>query len=211
MIIVNVMASSLDGRIGAHDQEGDQERQNLGLSGAADQKFLRRQIEQADAIIVGASSIRANGECLDHKGRDGRCPSWFVFAQRPLPDHYHFWRQTHIPRFIVSPSAVPIVPGSGVINLVTDEQNPAKFLTTKLKDSRIQQALLFGGGVVNQWFYAAGLVDELCLTLAPVLLGNAHAPFLVAPELPQPVNFSLLASQVEESFVFLRYKVRHPC
>jgi riboflavin biosynthesis pyrimidine reductase len=75
MQIINVMASSIDGRIGLHDREGDAERQSIGLSGNADQNYLRTQIENADAIIVGATSIRANGECLDHPGASEAPPA----------------------------------------------------------------------------------------------------------------------------------------
>lgn len=207
MKIVNVMASSLDGRIGLHEREGDTERQAAGLSGQADQRFLRTQIEDCDAIIVGATSIRANEECLEHPGRDGIFPVWYILAQKPIPDSYPFWKQKHIPRLLVSAEALPLVEGSGVRNLVYGQENPVVFLHNYMA-SRHQCALLFGGGIVNNWFYSEGLVDELCLSIAPVFLAKEKAPFLVAPELPRQVNFSLLASQSEESFVFLRYKVR---
>jgi 5-amino-6-(5-phosphoribosylamino)uracil reductase len=207
MQIINVMASSLDGRIGLHDREGDAERQTVGLSGNADQRHLRAQIETSDAIIVGATSIRANGECLDHRGRLGSAPAWYVFAQNPLPPGISFWQQSHIPRFVVSATPLPIPSGCGVQNLIYGSSDPALFLHQILLQKRHEQCLLFGGGIINNWFYRQNLVDELRLTLAPLFIGQAAAPFLVAPELPHRVNFSLLASHSEESFVFLRYKV----
>jgi riboflavin biosynthesis pyrimidine reductase len=207
MQIINVMASSLDGRIGLHDREGDAERQTVGLSGNADQRHLRAQIEASDAIIVGATSIRANGECLDHPGRLGSSPAWYIFAQNPLPFDIHFWKQSHIPRFLISAKPLPIPPGSGVQNLIYGSQDPALFLQAQLLKNNHEQCLLFGGGIINNWFYRQNLVDELRLTLAPLLIAQSSAPFLVAPELPRRVNFSLLASHSEESFVFLRYKV----
>ncbi len=208
--IINVMASSIDGRIGVHDREGDSERQAVGLSGQADQRFLREQIESADAIIVGATSIRANGECLDHPGKSGRPPTWFIFARQSFPNSYAFWRQHHIPRVIVSEQPLEMPAGSGVSNIVYGSRDPAQYLTEHLQNQGFHQALLFGGGIVNRWFYEQGLVDELRLTLAPLVLGRSQAPFLVAPELSKAVKFSLLASQVDESFVFLRYKVCAP-
>jgi 5-amino-6-(5-phosphoribosylamino)uracil reductase len=210
MQIINVMASSLDGRIGLHDREGDAERQTVGLSGNADQRHLRAQIEASDAIIVGATSIRANGECLDHAGRLSSAPAWYVFAQNPLPPDIRFWQQTHIPRFLISSKPLPLPPGSGVQNLVYGSSDPAVFLHQILLQKKHEQCLLFGGGIINNWFYRQNLVDELRLTLAPLFIGQSAAPFLVAPELPRRVNFSLLASHSEESFVFLRYKVTSP-
>ncbi len=207
MQIINVMAASLDGRIGLHDREGDAERQSIGLSGASDQKFLREQIEACDAIIVGATSIRANGECLDHPGRQGQSPAWYIFAQNDLPEHLAFWRQEHIPRFLLSPKPLKIPTPSSVKNLVIGNQDPAEFLYRHLLDKNYKQCLLFGGGIINNWFYRQELVDELRLTLAPLFIGQSSAPFLLAPELSKSVQFSMLASQVEENFVFLRYKV----
>jgi riboflavin biosynthesis pyrimidine reductase len=207
MQIINVMASSIDGRIGLHDREGDAERQSVGLSGNADQKHLRAQIASADAIIVGATSIRANGECLDHPGRLGTPPAWYIFAQNALPPDIDFWQQSRIPRFLISPRSLPIPVGSGVQNLVYGADDPALFLHQTLLSRKHEQCLLFGGGIINNWFYRQNLVDELRLTLAPLFIGQSSAPFLVAPELLHKVNFSLLASHSEESFVFLRYKV----
>jgi len=207
MQIINVMAASLDGRIGLHDLEGDAERQSVGLSGSSDQKYLRTQIASADAIIVGATSIRANGECLDHHGRMSEFPTWYIFAQKDLPLDLPFWKQDHIPRVLLSPHPLVMPSLTAVQNIVLGKQDPAIFLQKYLQQKNCQQALLFGGGIINNWFYRQNLVDELRLTLAPLLIGESKAPFLVAPELPSKINFSLLASHSDESFVFLRYKV----
>ncbi len=207
MKIINVMASSLDGRIGVHDREGDAERQNAGVSNAEDQRLLRKHIEGSDAIIVGASSIRSNGSCLDHPSRSGRPPVWFIYAQNPLPESYGFWEQKHIRRVLVSPRPLPLVPGSGVENLVFGSEHPALFLVDHLKKAGFDTCLLFGGGVINSWYYEAKLVDGLELTLAPLFIGKAPAPFLVAPKLSHAVQFLLNSSHVHESFVFLSYGV----
>lgn len=207
MKIINVMASSLDGRIGIHDREGDSERQSVGLSSSSDQVHLRKQIESCDAIIVGASSIRSNEECLDHPGRSGKAPTWYIFAKEAIPETFTFWQQTQIPRVLVSPKPLPINPGSGVENLCFGDADPALFLKDHIEKAGHQTCLLFGGGIINNWFYKHKLIDELCLTLAPVFVGRSHAPFLLAPELPETVKFSLLTSQVQESFVFLKYRI----
>lgn len=207
MKIINVMASSLDGRIGVHDREGDAERLQVGLSNSTDQGHLRKQIELSDAIIVGASSIRANGGCLDHPGKNSKSPTWFIFAQSPLPEAFAFWNQRHIRRILVSSTALQIVEGSGVENMIYGSSNPAIFLALYLKIQNFNRALLFGGGVVNSWFYNQKLVDQLELTLSPIMIGRADAPFLVAPQLTQAVQFLLDSSHAQDNFVFLSYSV----
>jgi riboflavin biosynthesis pyrimidine reductase len=207
MKIVNVMASSLDGRIGVHDREGDAERLDVGMSNPSDQEHLRKQIGGSDAIIVGASSIRANGSCLDSPGKSGKPPVWFIFAQTPLPESYEFWQQKHIRRVLVSASPLPIVPDSEVENLIYGSADPAMFLALYLRLQSFERALLFGGGVVNSWFYNQKLVDQLELTLAPMMIGKPDSPYLVAPALKEAVQFLLDSSQISESFVFLSYSV----
>lgn len=206
MRVTNMMAMSLDGRIGIHDREGDNERLRLGLSGSADQRLLRKQIEISDAIIVGASSIRANGECLDHPGKGLPTPIWYILAQREIPRELPFWQQVHIPRVIVSQAPLPIY-DSTVVNLIYGDSNPAIWLYSKIQNRGLQQILLFGGGIVNQLFYNSGLVDDLKLTISPIIIGRESASHFVAPPLDSSVKLRLLSSHTDESFVFLNYAI----
>jgi riboflavin biosynthesis pyrimidine reductase len=207
MKIINVMAASLDGRIGIQKLEGDLERQNVGISGAQDQIFLRKQIESSDAIVVGAGSIRSNGECLHHPGLAGHPPAWFIFVENELPQNMPFWSQDDIPRFLISRSPIKMPVSTQVTNWIYGDEDPCDFLVARLRERGHDNVLLFGGGVINRWFYQKKLVDELRLTVAPVLIGKSDSPQLIAPELSEIVKFSLLTSHVEESFVFLTYQV----
>ncbi len=208
MKIINVMASSLDGKIGLHGLEGDAERKDVGISSIEDEIFLRHQIEGSDAIIVGASSIRANGECLDHRGKNGSPPVWYIFAERPIEPSLKFWEQKHISRVVISKYPLPCPAGSEVCNLTYGSEDPCLFLNSILIEKKHEICLLFGGGIINRWFYQHNLVDELKLTLAPIFVGKSSSPQLIAPELSEIVKFNLLTSQVAESFVFLTYQVR---
>jgi len=206
MQITNVMAMSLDGRIGVHDREGDLERQQLGLSGDADQSYLRLQIETCDSIIVGASSIRANGQCLDHPGITGRPPAWCILARSAIPHQSKFWQQTHIPRIIVSPAPLPMY-GDRVENWCFGDADPAAWLKNRLVIAGYSNGLLFGGGIVNRYFYNAGLVDRLKLTISPIIIGRESASHFIAPPVDPMVKLRLLSSHTAESFVFLDYAI----
>lgn len=200
------MAASIDGRIGNQSIEGDMARQEGGLSSDADQSHLRQEISQADAIIVGASSIRANGECLHHPGRQGLPPTWYIFTTSPMPESYQFWQQHDIKRVLLSPKKIPIHDPEVELRMIKGD--PAQFAYQQAKADGCQRTLLFGGGVINRWFYNEKLVDELVLTLAPKIVGQEGTPFLVEPQLHDGVTLRLLTSQVIENFVFLRYAVQ---
>lgn len=205
--IVNVMATSLNGRIGAHSLESDDEREQLGLSHPVDRQVLFSEIRKSDAIIVGASSLRASGVCIAEPGIGGSFPTWYILAQNSLSADLPFWTQTDIPRVLVSPKPLSIPPKSGVRAEISADENPARFVLDLLRKGGHKRALLFGGGIVNRFFYEEGLVDELKLTVSPLFIAGKGTPELISPELSRHVRFRLSSSQVSESFVFLSYQV----
>lgn len=207
MKIINVMASSLDGRIAVQDAESDEQRQAVGLSGDADQEFLREQIQAADAVIVGARSVRANGGCFE--AGDGS-PHWYVIGRSSIPGEMNFWRQTHLGRTIVSPHPLSMPAGNhGVTNLCPAGKSLPVWLRDHLESRGFETVLLLGGGVINRMFYNAGVVDGLRLTLSPIIVGRSRAPHLVEPGLPRPVSLVLKSSLKTENFVFLDYEILH--
>ncbi|MFW7377899.1 MAG: RibD family protein [Oligoflexus sp.] len=208
MELINVMAASLDGRIGGQSLEGDSVRQASGLSSASDQRHLRDLIESAEAVVVGASSIRANQECLDHPGKSGQAPSWFVMCQKGIPEDYAFWQQKHIPRYLISAKGLRIPTGhEDVESLAYGSQDPANFVYNELQNRGFQRVLLFGGGIINRMFYQKGLVDRLSLTLSPIFIARHDAPYLIQPDLDLSVRFKLESLGHEGDYIFADYSV----
>ena len=215
MKIINIMASSLDGRIGAEAIEGDKARQEVGVSGKADYQRLLAEMRMADAILVGASSIRANQVCLDHWGgpsqnSDLQYPHWYIFATKPIPSEYTFWGQTHIPRTIMSRDKIDqtqVVASQQIENLCYGDTKPAQFAVEALQMRGHRRVLLFGGGIINSWFYEGSFVNELKLTLAPVFIGHRQAPYLIEPDLSHIVNLKLLSCEQQDGFLFVHYQV----
>ena len=206
--IVNIMAASLDGLIGAHALEGDTERQSIGLSSPADAAFLREMIATCDAIVVGSSSIRASGACIDVNGRHGKPPLWLLLSRSSLAVDLPFWQQHHIPRAIVSPTPLACPSTYTGINLPYGAKELTGFVTDYLIEQGFQKVLLFGGGQINRYFYNANLVDELYLTVAPLLIGQPQAPKLMEPPLDRHVEFQLQDCRRCDSHLFLHYTVK---
>lgn len=206
--IINIMAASLNGKIGGESLESDKARQNLGLSSPEDYAFLCNQIQQSDAIIVGATSIRANGVCLGVPGKTGTPPLWYVLTEQGFPEDTPFWQQHQVPRVIVSTQKIPVPASSGAAFLPVDSQeNIATVVYKDLEKRGFKRVLLFGGGVVNRWFYEKNLVDELKLTLSPLFIAGVGQPELIDSRISKHVRFRLVSSQPAESFVFLSYEV----
>ena len=207
MKITNVMASSVDGFIGAKPNESDIERQQVRISSKADHDHLLSLMKSADAIIVGASSVRANSECLELINREN--PHWYILAQSEIDQNMNFWTQKSIVRNIVSSNRIPTyssdvnfihIPTQSHLDLVDE-------LVSQLRAKGYKKVLLFGGGEVNSWFYSRKLVDELYLTIAPVIIASAAGSHLINPALDKPVSLNLKHCKQEEDFLFLHYEV----
>ena len=198
-----MMASTLDGKIGANQSESDSDRIEIGISSEADREFLESEISKADAIIVGASSIRANGQCLEALGKGGKYPHWYVYATKEISKDFAFWKQKEIPRTIVSSQGLPKYdPG---VEFFCYNANPVSELCLHLESCGYSRVLLFGGGHLNRMFYEAGVVKKLRLAISPMILGHVGASDFVSPGLSGPVYFKLKSSRVTEDFIFLFY------
>ena len=63
-----------------------------------------------------------------------------------------------------------------------------------------------GGPTLNGQLVAAGLLDELCLTVSPLLAGGDAKPILVGPALPPGPGWQIRSLCEQDGFLFLRYR-----
>ena len=89
--------------------------------------------------------------------------------------------------------------------VVLDEPAPAAALAD-LRTRGVRALLCEGGPTLLGALVAAGLVDELFLTISPLLTGDESEPAIVAGgRLPQPAGMELLWALRAGSELFLRY------
>jgi 5-amino-6-(5-phosphoribosylamino)uracil reductase len=172
-----VLAVSLDGRLAP--PEGGPAR----FGGAGDRRALEESIAWADGCLMGAGSLRAHrSSCLIH-GADllaaravaGRCPQppvLVVSRHCPPPGldpHWPFWQQPFA-RWLLSAAAAAAAPGFDRVLPLP----PWPELTPGLAALGLRRLVLLGGGDLAGAMLAAGVVDELQLTLCPLLLGGRH-------------------------------------
>jgi 5-amino-6-(5-phosphoribosylamino)uracil reductase len=63
-----------------------------------------------------------------------------------------------------------------------------------------------GGPSLNGQLAAAGLIDELCLTLSPLLIGGDAKRILAGPGLATGSGWRLHSLCEQDGFLFLRYR-----
>lgn len=100
--------------------------------------------------------------------------------------------------------AGPVPTRAQVTQVRTDD--PVAMLRELRGRFGVRSLLLEGGPALNTAFFAAGVVDELFLTVAPVLSGEPPFPIVAGP-LPRPVTLAPVGVLMAGDELFLRYRV----
>lgn len=207
------MVSTLDGRAAL-----DGGTRQLG--GPGDLEMLLELRVLADAVLVGSGTLRTEGY-----GRLMRSPerrrrrveaglaadpcAVLVSRGLDLPWDAGLFAAGEQPVLVYTASASAPPPTAAQVEVVRLPHLDPASLLSDLRRRGIGVLLCEGGPTLNAWLLAAGGVDELFLTLAPLLTGHAHEPAIVAgPGLTPPVGAELEWVLRHESALFLRYRMR---
>ena len=166
------LAQSADGFIAS--RSGDAEF----VSGNEDREHLHRLRALVDAVVVGASTITSDDPRLTTRAVAGRSPVRVVLdptariprSARVLSD------DSAATLWCVNSDAAPAEPLSRHVRVVTMAAVPEGFepqaVLDVLRDADLGRVLVEGGGRTVSRFLAAGVLDRLYLTTAPMLIGD---------------------------------------
>jgi 5-amino-6-(5-phosphoribosylamino)uracil reductase len=183
-------ASSLDGKIATAA------RDPVRFTSRADRAHLHEQRDWADAILIGAATIRAEDPPLlpSAEGRQRRQAE----SRRPLPIRAVVSRSLDLPdgRALRAEEGSPVIVftvaeagdaasaalaqrGVEVVRCGSGDVDLSAALKHLATAHGAERVLCEGGGQLNAAMLSAGLVDTLYLTLCPVVIGGAGAPTAV--------------------------------
>ncbi|WP_221090058.1 bifunctional diaminohydroxyphosphoribosylaminopyrimidine deaminase/5-amino-6-(5-phosphoribosylamino)uracil reductase RibD [Deinococcus aquaedulcis] len=166
--VVAKYAMTLDGKVAAHG-EG-----NGAVSSAAARERTMAWRNELDALAVGAGTVQADNPALTTRGvPDGRDPRPVVFDRQARSDvQARVWREGAV---LVTglDAAATAHEGAGVTVLRAADLPGALHGLGQLGVSSL---LLEGGPTLLSAFFAAGLVDEVRVFIAPKLLGAGLSP-----------------------------------
>jgi 5-amino-6-(5-phosphoribosylamino)uracil reductase len=215
-----VLAMSLDGKIADH------RRQAARFSSQADLQHLETRVAAADGVLFGGGTLRAYGttlsvrnpQLLSQRQAQGLPPQPWQIVWSPsgkLDPECRFFRQS-VPRGLLTTPLGAKPWKQGGFHHIWTMPDPLVapwdwgYAWQQFAQVGIRRLALLGGGRLSAALLHWGLVDEIYLTLCPVVLGGATAPtpvdgegFLaeVAPRL------QLLSTQTLGDEVFLHYRV----
>jgi riboflavin-specific deaminase-like protein len=213
------MVASVDGH--ATDQTGVTE----GLGDEGDQELFRSLRALADGILVGAETVRAEGygphrlrkDLAEMRRRDGRPePAALIVVSRSLAldPHAPIFTEAKSPTIVLTCASAPAerkahLASATPVIVTGDESVDFSSAFEQLAERfGITHVLCEGGPTLNRALLQTGLVDELCLTISPVVTGAPAISIVRAPAPPADLELRGLCEQHGELFARYRVKVR---
>jgi 2,5-diamino-6-(ribosylamino)-4(3H)-pyrimidinone 5'-phosphate reductase len=192
-VLVN-FASSVDGKITLAPHLRD--RPFTMSRGKRDHERMRELRAMADAILIGASNLRADDPDLalaiqerQRRQKSGeRQPYRIVVTGRGegvRPDCKMFDPALGGPSIVAHARTMPastraaLAPVARLVEMDERDVDIPKLLAWTARELGVRTLLCEGGGVLCAGLFRARAVDELYVTLVPRILGGADAPTLV--------------------------------
>ncbi len=227
--ITAILAMSADGKISTATHNPAR------FSSINDLQHLEQQISLCDAIIFGGNTLRAYGTTLTIKNEQllaqrkkrnqppqptnivcsisGNLDPQCRFFQQPIPrllltNHRGFknWQQKVNKTEIEDNNKL-----FQDIIVTQTKQNKINWHQTlnQLQDHKFDRIAILGGGELIASICAENLIDDLWLTICPIILGGRNSPTPVGGEnfnLSLPLDL-LECKQIDQE-IFLHYKVK---
>jgi riboflavin-specific deaminase-like protein len=192
---------------------------SAGIGGEADLQMLLELRTLADAVLIGTGTLRAEGYDRLVRSEERRArrvaagwaedPLTVLISRRfDIPWEAGLFQAAEQPVLIYTgvEGDVPDVPAPVEVVRLADP-SPAVALAD-LRSRGVRALLNEGGPTLHGALHAAGLVDELFVTVAPLLTGDDDEPAIVAGgRLAVPVGLTLRSVERHGSELFLRYAV----
>lgn len=208
--------SSADGAAAVNEQ-------SEGLSHPADKRIFLLGRELADVILVGAGTVRAEGyrgarvnaERAARRAARGLSevpPIAVVTRSGELDPAGPLFTDTQVPPIVITTEKAPetrraALTRAGADVLLAGADDVDLGLALELLGERgLYRVDCEGGPMLFGDLIAAGLVDQLCLTIAPLLAGAGAHRIASGRPAPEPRRMDLASVLVEDGFTMLRYR-----
>ncbi|MEV7425073.1 MULTISPECIES: pyrimidine reductase family protein [unclassified Streptomyces] len=211
------MVSTLDG---AAQHDG----RSQFLSSAADMRIFGTLRGLADAVVVGAETVRLEGY-RPARARDAFAGRRAAAGQRPAPViavvsasldldfAAPLFGEALVPTLVLTGAAAPperirAARRAGAEVAIAGDGpgvDPVRALRA-LAGLGLTRLLAEGGPRLLGQFVAAGVLDEMCLTVSPTLTAGSAQRIAGGPAPAVPERFTLASLLEQDGFLFTRYR-----
>lgn len=200
------MVMSLDGRVTVDGRVGP-------LTGDADQRVLVALRQLADVVLVGAGTVRAEGygPLADPAWADARDALGLAAEPRLAIVSNSAHLAPDAPVFADGHRPLLVVPGATAVDEAIrdrcdvlragDHAVDLDAALTALRERGLGRILTEGGPTLLGDLIAADLLDELCLTIAPLLVGGAGRSLA---DLARRAEFQAVDAWCDRGYAFVR-------
>jgi riboflavin biosynthesis pyrimidine reductase len=209
------MITSIDGAISVQGRSG-------GLSGLADKVIFGLLRSLADVVVAGAQTARAEryGPAKPaaiwpqlRKGRPVTPPIAIVTKRLTLDLDSPLIKGNGGPRTILLTTSqapadrVDQARATADVIIAGEDEVPATAIVGKLAELGHRRILVEGGPTLLAQLSAAGLLDELCWSVSPLIEGGGAARMTVSKSAEQPVprDFALRVLLEDDGFLLASY------
>jgi riboflavin-specific deaminase-like protein len=208
------MVSSLDGKATI-------DWRTRGLSSELDRRLFHALRTQADAVMVGAGTARVerygrmvkSEELRERRRAEGLDPdplAVIVSARLDLPADLPLLNEPEQRVVIATGSDATLPDLAAEVDYLRVGDDLPVLMARLREDHGVRSILCEGGPTLNSHLLAAGLLDELFLTLHPKLSGGAAALTIVAGRtLVAPAELDLVSLAEGEGDLFTRWRLQH--
>jgi 2,5-diamino-6-(ribosylamino)-4(3H)-pyrimidinone 5'-phosphate reductase len=203
-------AISVDGKIATRGEDS-------AYSDEEDWKRVHKLRSEVDAIMVGIHTILVDDSKLTSK--EGKSPIRVVVDSdaRTPPNARVITVRPEVETIIAVTSIAPPErisnlqkKGAKILVCGEGELVDLKILMEKLYDRGVKKLMLEGGGNLNWGMISKGLIDEIRIAIAPVIVGGIEAITLVEGEgftkVAEGVNLELIKTEKVGKNLVLTYK-----
>ena len=184
-----------------------------GLSSAADKRLFGLLRELAEVVLVGAGTVRAENY------RGARKPSRVtgeppriavVTGSARLDPGTPLFTDTRVPPLIIAGAATEesdrrrLVDAGAEVVITDDDSVAPEQVVAELERRGLRRVLCEGGPGLFGRLLAADAVDELCLTVSPLLAGGDSVRIAAGPDHPARA-MRLAGALTEDGVLLLRY------
>ncbi len=211
--------------VGTVDGRAAVDGSSMGLGSLVDRQLMRVLRANADALLFGAGTLRAE--------RVGRgVPAEFVPLRRarglaPQPLLALLTASGDVPlerAFFAEPERAVVFVAErtprdrlarlrerAAVRVVgVDRPDPTAALRLLAREFGVRRVLCEGGPTLNRDLLGAGVLDELFVTLAPKVVAGDGPPLVAGAALVPPARLDLRSLYEHDGELYLRYSIRIP-